>query len=62
MDEFKNFIMNAIREEDQDRQKYKAWAEKAQAMGMHKAAHYLREMSYEELTHKEALERIMHMM
>jgi rubrerythrin len=62
MDEFKTFIMNSIKEEDEDRQKYKAWAEKARGMGMHKAAHYLREMAHEELTHKEALERILHMM
>lgn len=62
MDEFKNFIINAIREEDQDREKYKAWSEKARSMGMHKAAKYLKEMAYEELTHKEALERILHMM
>ena len=62
MEEFKNFIMTAIKEENEDREKYKAWAEKAQSMGMHKAAHYLKEMAYEELTHKEALERIMHMM
>ena len=62
MEEFKSFIMKAIMEEEQDRTKYKAWAEKAREIGMEKAAHILREISYEELTHKAALEKIMHMM
>lgn len=62
MDEFKTFIINSIKEEDEDRQKYKAWAEKARSMRMHKSAHFLKEIAHEELTHKMALEKILHMM
>lgn len=62
MDEMLKFIEASMKEEADDKAKYLAWADKAEAAGHYHTAGILRDIAHEESTHHEALEHIHRMM
>lgn len=55
MDEMLKFIEASIKEEADDKAKYLAWADKAEASGLYHTAGILRDIAHEESTHHDML-------